>query len=201
MTRTYAECETYVDEGVVHGHSEKSFATAFKRPDQFRFIYRDRLPSSPTWKRSLIWRNKEATREFSSDGGASRVEKLSMAIAGYTGVSGGSAHTIPRMLLPSEITGWCVATLENVVLDKEVLDDLGLVFRVRGFHPRSGHAFTLHIHPETRLLHRLARDPKGERGHRSVTTYQPLINVDVERLFSVEPESLLIDADFPSEAS
>ncbi|MBI1948743.1 MAG: hypothetical protein HYS27_23860 [Deltaproteobacteria bacterium] len=206
MARTYARCASYVDEGVVSRNlgsaddawiDDKFFATAFERPGRFRFLYRDRYPWAQSWKRSLIWRNNGPTRAFRSYAPPDRegpdVEEFARAIAGFTGVSAGSAHTVPRMLLPTEVTGWCITELEDVVLNEEALDDVGPCFRVRGFHPRTGDGIALYIQPDTMLLRRLTEDTKPDGSGGATTTYTPSINVDVTQLFSVKPESLLID--------
>jgi hypothetical protein len=45
-------------------------------------------------------------------------ESLKLAVAGATGISGGSAHTIARLLLP-EIGGFSLSKLADVNLERE----------------------------------------------------------------------------------
>jgi hypothetical protein len=86
-------------------------------------------------------------------------DSLSLAVAGATGISGGSAHTIPRLLLP-QVGGLSLLDL----LDAQRLPDISLgsavCYQVEAKFPRSGGLATLCIEKGTLLVRRFgtARD-------------------------------------------
>jgi len=127
MADKYAACKTYSDSGTVTTvyHSAegkenkdfKQFSTAMIRPDRFRFQYTDdRGPEG----RYLIWRKGDDVRTWwGITKKQERPEDLGMAIAGATGVSGGSAHTIPALMMPDELGGRTLKNLESPKLSEE----------------------------------------------------------------------------------
>src|SRR5437660_3207129 len=106
LAEVYAECGSYRDCGQVvtrFVHLDDNpprtvmqpFSTAFVRPHRFRFEYRDE------YGRYIVWANGEAVQTWwDVSPGVEQQESLEMALAGATGVSGGSAHTIPALLMP-----------------------------------------------------------------------------------------------------
>ena len=117
MADTYATCKSYRDSGVVTNdfgprpgsgatyprHVDvKPFRTAFVRPDRFLFEYHNPTPEMPY----IIWAKEGDVRTWwYIKPGEEKQTSLEMAVAGATGVSSGSAHTIPALLLPQEIGG------------------------------------------------------------------------------------------------
>lgn len=107
---SYAALRSYSDVGVVETDvgGDVSFDTAFVKPDRFRFawkvghpfillrfetitaIVRSEGPRTTTWRKV---HHEEPTERVDSS--------LSMAIAGATGVSSGSAYTIATLLMPT----------------------------------------------------------------------------------------------------
>ena len=112
MVRAYADCKTYRDTGVVktvfieaNGTRtvEKPFTTAMVRPDRFRFEYKE---TGNQRNRYIIWSSgKDVKTWWGIKPGIKMSDSLELALAGATGVSGGSAHTIPAMLLPDKVSG------------------------------------------------------------------------------------------------
>ncbi len=111
MEKTYGNCKSYSDSGVVKTvyisaegkrTRERPFITAFVRPDRFRFEYRKDEEGDPKREtRYIVWRNgQEVETWWDVRPGFAKPESLNMALAGATGVSGGSAHRIPALLLP-----------------------------------------------------------------------------------------------------
>jgi hypothetical protein len=112
----YVSCVSYRDSGhvvtrFVHQAAEKdyssalAFKTAFVRPNQFRFEF-----SSDKGRRYLVWsQGDEVKTWWDVTPGVKEKESLSMALAGATGVSGGSAHTVPALLVPDQV-GWVKLT-------------------------------------------------------------------------------------------
>lgn len=120
MAQTYASCRSYQDTGVVRTiFFRKSgkyytetlpFTTAFVRPDAFRFEFTDNSFSSfgspPT--HYIAWRDATNVRvwwDIDIEPTLDRPSSLNQALAGGTGISGGSAHNIPVLLLPGEVSG------------------------------------------------------------------------------------------------
>ncbi|GAB2845910.1 hypothetical protein GCM10027277_12640 [Pseudoduganella ginsengisoli] len=114
MHEAYASLRSYSDTGVVLTHmpenetpDETVFRSVFVRPDLFRFEWTTHHPYPPLRhikNNSVIWSNANGAFFWSDRSG--RGEKLEqrpsldLAVAGATGVSHGSAHTIASLLLP-----------------------------------------------------------------------------------------------------
>jgi hypothetical protein len=119
--KAYANCKSYRDTGVatdvLHKNSgstrtmERSFATAFVRPDQFRFEFDDRDsviqdPAGDRFSRYIIWsRGKEVQTWWDVKPGIEKPESLDFALGAAFGVSGGTSSTIAALLLPDQIHG------------------------------------------------------------------------------------------------
>lgn len=112
LKTAYASCHTYADTGCVRTVflnpdgstkfvSTKPFETAFVRPDRFRFEFSSHHPGLTEYSRYIIAVNGPDVRKWwDISPGVERPESLALALAGATGVSGGSAHTVPALLLP-----------------------------------------------------------------------------------------------------
>jgi hypothetical protein len=126
VAQTYATFRSYTDRGVVLRYlspdappNETSFETAFARPALFRFAFVSHHPYPPlrhiAWP-AVIW--SDGVDSYSRyDYGlgppqTTNVGSLEMAIAGATGVSGGAALTVPRLLMP-EINSFSIADLTS----------------------------------------------------------------------------------------
>ena len=112
MAEVYAGCNSYRDSGSVKTQfigennflTEKTFKTAFVRHDRFRFEYREEMFNVRS--RNIIWSNgKDVQTWWDVRPGVEKAKSLDMAVAGATGVSSSSAHTVPRLLLPDEVSG------------------------------------------------------------------------------------------------
>lgn len=154
----YASCKTYRDTGVVRTvyftesigkHvTEEHFATAFVRPERFRFQYFERkerpkrtgpilfarkesvLEDSPPY---IVWRDgKDIRTWWHLHAGIEAERDLSFALAGATGVSGGSAHTVPSLLMPTEISGRKLTALPNAVRVEDSLLGQTSCYRIDG---------------------------------------------------------------------
>ncbi len=86
--------------------------------------------------------------------GVEKRESLSLALAGATGVSGGSAHTVPILLPPNEISGRSLSELTE--LKPLVVAKLGQVdcFRIEGKF--GDQPLTLWIDRQTFLVRRIS---------------------------------------------
>jgi outer membrane lipoprotein-sorting protein len=110
MRKLYAESRSYRDTGIVEvdyfgedgtrqAGDRRPFATAFLRPDRFRFDFRDE--SSARGDLYVIWADSEGVRSWRSiQPQVERWPSLADAVNAATGISGGSAHLMANLLLP-----------------------------------------------------------------------------------------------------
>jgi len=118
---TYRGFKSYSDRGFMESRDDPdsaetdirkiTFSTLFRRPNLFRFewTYSDREGIN------VIWRDGEnAFAKYSYESKASHIENLSRAIAGATGVSGSTAHTVPSLLM-EEVSGRKLTDMKNTV--------------------------------------------------------------------------------------
>jgi uncharacterized protein len=192
MAERYAAASSYQDSGVVETvvegalprrSTDVSFKTVFKRPQKFRFewaqVSRLSLPG-----RSVVWSDGEKTFAYYTHAPdkVERPEDLGSAIAGATGVSLGSAHTVPRLLVRG-IGGFSVTGLSRVTLKGQELFEGEECFVLEGYHP-SGEAWRLWLGKTDYLLRKVRTGPRDgefeEEIHRDI-----LINAPVaEEVFS-----------------
>jgi hypothetical protein len=173
MADAYASARTYVDTGaVLKGASRVTFSTTFERPAWFRFEFRD----DQGRPRRIVCRN-EAMADLLRGKARTGVASLELAIATVTGVSGLSAHTVPRLLMPDRVRGWSVDRLGKAVHEGE--DEVGNV-RCRRLAGRSssGQAMTVWIGVEDDLLRRVLL---GSPDEAATTTYRPIKDGPVDR--------------------
>ena len=161
--KVYATCKTYKDSGFVRAViipkegenvvSEKPFTTAFVRPDRLRFEYTEPKPQGHAVRYLIRMQGPEVLSWWGIRPGVTREDSLALALAKATGVSGGSAHTVPSLLMPDGQIGARATDLKD---PKRVGDDKqdGVdCFRVEG---RFGNATrTLWVDKGTSLLRRL----------------------------------------------
>lgn len=134
MAALYGSCASYRDrgrvltrffdlEGAPKDISERPFRTAFRRPDQFRFEFSNQIHPRGPWLRYVVWKSGTVVRSHWDVGPRDeRLRSLSLALAGATGVSDGSAHTIPALLLP-EVGGRKLTSLVGArLLGQEEID-------------------------------------------------------------------------------
>jgi outer membrane lipoprotein-sorting protein len=187
VARIYESCKSYRDSGAVKtvytsaegpGHTqEQSFKTAFVRPDRFRFEFTEESPRGQ--KRYIVWTDgDEAATWWDIRPGIEREESLGMALAGATGVSSGSAHTIPRLLLPDEVGGRALAELRQAERIENGQMYGRTCFRIRG--SVLSQSETIWIDRETFLVLRIDEqvDLRGSRAE-TTTTYEPAMNVEI----------------------
>jgi len=193
MATAYATCKSYRDSGVVTNFFDpqhidiKPFRTAFVRPDQFRFEYDEGTPEKPY----IVWTKGDEVRTWwYIKPGVERQPSLELGIAGATGVSGGSAHTIPNLLLSDRIGGRSIASLTDLTrLPDEAIDDTPC-FRLQGkFADRPT---TLWLEKETCLIRRIVEDTTLTK---TTTVYRPEIDKEIT---AKELEFKATDQDFQS---
>jgi len=158
MADAYGRAASYADRGVVittFVHPDrrevhrKPFATLFQRPDRFRFELSDEFMGS----RMVIWQETPPARVFWTIENQPKALDLAMAIAGATGISGGSAVTIPRLLMPDLLTAWAVTEIEDP--EDAVEEVIGSVRCARICGRHGGSTITMWIGIEDLLLRRM----------------------------------------------
>jgi hypothetical protein len=144
MARVYARCRTYRDTGCVRTEfrdrrgrpgfaSIRPFATAFARPDRFRFEFSDHFPNQTAMHRYIVHLAGRAVRTWwDLRPGVERSSSLGLALAGATGVSGGAAHTVPALLLPRRVGGRRLTGLADVARLEDGDAGGAGCYRVRG---------------------------------------------------------------------
>jgi len=92
-----------------------TFSTIFKRPNFFRFEWRDRHPfKDAPEKIAVIWCDgKHSYSKYSFLKKQRRNENLGLTVAGATGVSSASAHTVSALLM-KEVRGRKLTDLTNL---------------------------------------------------------------------------------------
>lgn len=165
--KAYATCESYSDLGVVktvffqtdrNWNTTKPFATAFVRPNRFRYQYEVK-DSEGEPSVYIIWANgNEVQTWWDVRPGVEKKRNLGSAVAGATGVSGCSTHNVPALLLPDRIDGRKLSELSDAKrVEDEKIDGFDC-FRIRG---KEGDDVTiLWIDKRTYLLRRIKSDSK-----------------------------------------
>lgn len=185
MKKVYANAQTYQDKGLVkvvirfpeRDHTvKKPFTTAFIRPSRFRFEYREIEPSLKTSKYIAYQNGQEIKAHWDLDDGISQIKTLGEALAAAAGISGGSARTVPTMLLPYE------SHFRNAILffssPKRTADDVidGIeCYQIEA--PNDYRDLTLWIDKDEFLLRKMyvEKDLKDSQAE-TTTTYKPILN-------------------------
>jgi outer membrane lipoprotein-sorting protein len=191
MSKTYADCKTYRDSGVVktlfvqdtgNRTVEKPFKTAFVRPDQFRFEYKEET------RRYIIWsKGKEVQTWWDVKPGIQKPESLQLAVGGATGVSSGSAARITAMLMPDKLQGWGGVRIS----DAKRIEDGNLekveCFRLEGKY--GNNPITLWIDKKSYLVRRIDEQAKFDNFRtEQTTTYDPVIDGEItDKMLEFDP--------------
>jgi outer membrane lipoprotein-sorting protein len=196
MSKAYANCKTYRDSGVVKTvffqatgkrTVNKPFTTAFVRPDRFRFEYRERKGDDEE-NRYLIWSNGQYVQTWwDIKPGVTKAASLNMALAAATGVSSGSAHTIPVLLMPKEIGGGRLTGMTDVKRIEDAKFDNVDCFRVEG--KNANNPQTLWLDKNTFLVRRIdSQHTFPNFRTEQTTTYSPVLDSEVtEKMLVFDP--------------
>lgn len=187
MQQAYARSRSYLDKGTVKevfidaaGKRvvEKPFATAFVRPDRFRYEFRERSPYLAQ-RRFVIHRNGNELRTHWDVEHDLELDTLDRAIAAATGVSSESAITVPGMLMPGEIT-WrrAIRFRTPTRLEDEMLGDIDC-YRIVG--SVAGGLITFWIGKHDLLLRKTYLERWfGDFRVERTTTYRPAMDTEIE---------------------
>ena len=192
MSKTYADCKTYRDSGVVRTLFvqdtgtrtvvEKPFKTAFVRPDQFRFEYKDDT------SRYIIWsKRKDVQTWWDVQPGIQRPESLQLAVGGATGVSSGSAARIPGMLMPDKLKGWGGVDISDAKRIEDGKIDKVECFRLEGKYVNN--PITLWIDNKSYLVRRIDEQATFDTFcTEETTTYEPVIDGEItDKMLEFDP--------------
>jgi len=182
VEQIYRGCQSYQDSGLVEtvffeatGQRTRrlSFKTALVRSHTFRFEFREGSDSY------VVWSNGVDVRSWwSIQPGVKDEESLARALGGATGVSAGSAHTIPALLFPDDVQGRRVTRMENV---RQIADaELGTVTCHR-FQGQFGEdPVTVWTDAATFLIRRIDEGTKFDSFRtETTTTYDAQVNGSV----------------------
>lgn len=116
MREVYATCSSYRDEGEVESvmimgprrfdqeTTIKPFATAFVRPNSFRYeFWKQGHGPREEWDYAIVWTEGKKYRSWWTlqSGRRGSHSTIPRAVAGFVGVSGSSAYTVPNLLVTS----------------------------------------------------------------------------------------------------
>lgn len=187
MERTYAGLRSFRCTGTVFGNigvrDERPFVIAMERPDRFRFEFLSGHPFETKFSmRYVVWQDKGPVNSWWTIQPQVQSDKLlSMALAGPTGVSGGSAYVVPSMLMPNAIGGG-FSGLTNVSVVQDGDADGQPCYRVRG-STFMGSPETLWIDKATFMLLR------HDNFQNMTTVYAPEPNATIDPAwFAFDPE-------------
>lgn len=147
MAAQYAQASSYQDTGVVEetgewGKGQREtiikFKTWFARPHFLRFEWTDRSVVTSKEHLSVVWNDGKRTYHYYSwdDPAVERDETISLGLAGATGISRGSAHTVP-VLLMEEVSGFRLTEMSDLSLLGEEAFEGEDCHVVRGYHPHN----------------------------------------------------------------
>ena len=188
MKKVYANAQTYQDKGLVkvvicfpdRDHTvKKPFTTAFIRPSRFRFEFKEIDPLLKTSKFIAYQNGQDIKAHWDLDEGVSQITSIGEALAAAAGISGGSARTVPTMLLPEE------SHFRNAILffssPKRAADEVieGIdCYRIE--EQNDYRDLTLWIDKEEFLLRKMYKEQDLENSRaETTTTYKPILNGEV----------------------
>jgi hypothetical protein len=184
----YAALNTYRDDGVVitafHGKNNfvtsKPFSTIYSRAGLFWFDFTNPGRND----RYVVWRDGRIVRSWWTVTNQTECfSDISRALAGPTGVSGGSAHTIPTLLLGSSGGGWRITSISAaVVLGTQDITGCPNCTVVEGNFARQGARYRLWIHPQTLAVMRVEQYTTIPDSIEvtTTTTYRPELNPSID---------------------
>jgi hypothetical protein len=184
----YGQVSSYSDSGCVFitfggrfGHTDRRpFATSFARPSTFRYEF-TAFPGFLFKTRYVVW----------TEGGMARAwwtlrpkienfRTIAMALPG--GVSGGSSHTIPRLLLgPAAFGSWITRIRNPRLLGAQRLPTGTVCYVFTGEDGR-GDPVRLWVEPATLAIHRIHVRSALRSGEQydTTTTYDPHFDTKID---------------------
>lgn len=91
----------------------KPYHLWFDRPTKWRFEFTEKEDDGNMF-RFVAWTGSSGVRSWwTIDNKVSKEESIDMALAGATGISGGSAMTVPKLLDTQNVSGWSITEIQE----------------------------------------------------------------------------------------
>jgi outer membrane lipoprotein-sorting protein len=188
MVAVYANCNSYTDEGQVStlfiqklGNRTMilPFTTAFVRPSEFRYEFKDRRGENE-WNNYIISMKGDDVKTFwSIRPDRPSAPNLETAIGAATGVSGGSANTVPRLLMPDRFGYNRFKMLSQLQIISEEQVNGADAYKIEGTDSR-GNKISFWVDKEKLLLLKIYEARKiNDFETETTTTYKPSMNITV----------------------
>jgi len=196
VAATYAACRSYSDSGVVTDRypglvahtTTKPFRTAFVRPGRFRFQFAETKGFVGGEYLYIVWRNGDDVRTWwDVRPGVQKAPSLGEALGAATGVSGGSAHRIPALLMPPEVGGRRLTGVAQARLLGDAAVGASACYRIGGTYADG--PITVWVDKATFLVRRVDLTTTIPSGTvESTTTYEPILDGEVsEAMLAFDP--------------
>jgi hypothetical protein len=188
VAERYATAGSYADTGTVETafrsrrtwSNQKTFKTFFSRAGLFHFEFEESFLGSK--RRYVVWgRGANIQSWWTLEPKVEHFTSISEAIAGPTGVSSGSAHTVPTLLLGVSGGGWHITSLKAPqIVGRQIVGSQNC-YVVRGEHPRTAQMFSLWIDESAISILRIQSQVRLDDGTEVQTTteYHPEFGVAV----------------------
>lgn len=188
MSATYASCESYMDEGEVSTlfiqeptsrTTIRPFTTAFVRPSNFRFEFKDRFQEGP-WNSYIIWKEKDSLKSWwAIKPEVQTPQDLRFALAAAAGVSGRASTTIPSLLMSNVGMYNRFSLLSELKLIGEEKVGGNAAYKLEGIDS-SKNTVTFWVDKDIFLLVKIFEKHKFDKFEtETTTTYKPQINVKI----------------------
>lgn len=161
----YRSLDAYSDTGLTRSLGSRyprlcTFDTKYLRPSLFRFQFESPHPNIRrrySFSRCVVGHDGKApylySHYYSGPADVERSESLDFAIAGATGISGGTAHTIAALLF-GEVSGFTLLDLHRIRFRRSRAIGGVQCVCISGLHPRGGR-WSAWFGAEDMLLRRL----------------------------------------------
>jgi hypothetical protein len=187
MAGVYAQSASYRDEGQatnIGSGRVLSFTTLFDRPkSSFKFEYTSSNSPSPG-NHIVLWRTTPGdVRMWSARIPQIELKSMQMAIASVTGVSGGSGHDVPVLLMREEgFAGFSLSSdWMDAALPEEEMVDGRACYKISGHYLHTDDALSVWIDKQTFLIRKIV-------DKRHTITYSPQVNIPIDAaLFAFQP--------------
>ncbi len=196
MADAYKFCKSYSDSGIVQTIYKKAdgdktverpFTTAFIRPDHFRFEFKDRFEFKSGdiqvighERYYIVWCQGKDVQSWSDlhHPPQEKPESLGEGLSRATGVTGGSSHTIPCLLLPDDVHGRRLTSVTEAIRADDTRLGTHECFCIKGKLVNT--PITLWIDKGAFLIRRIEMQMTFENfSTDETTTYYPVINGEV----------------------
>jgi outer membrane lipoprotein-sorting protein len=200
MAKTYADARSYEDDGEVtlvftspmgRRTVRRPFSTMFVRPKLYRYEFAERYGEGKNERnRFVIWSDAapERSKSWWTIQPDIKEVPLTMAIAAGTGISGGSAFTVPHLLMPDVLPSLALTGLKDFKLVGEEKVDKAPCDKIEGKNV-DGDPETVWIDKATSLVRKIFTTFKvPDAAVEQTTTYRPQVNVEISpKRFVFEP--------------